>query len=66
MSWPHTKTNVPAEAGHEFFVEMCKPPLAKNKVVVTTNSVPCIVTPPLSGKLQELRPQENQNPQMLD
>ena len=50
MLWPHTKTLVPAEAGYEFFVETLKPPLAKQKVTVTTNSVPCIITPPLFGK----------------
>ena len=58
MLWPHTKTLVPAEAGYEFFVETLKPPLAKHKIAITTNSVPCIITPPLfvktkaSAKLQ--------------
>jgi len=55
MFWPHTKTLVPAEAGYEFFVEMSKLPFAEHKITFTTNSVPCIITPPLFGKRQKLR-----------
>lgn len=64
MSWPHTKTLVPAEAGYEIFIEMRKPPLAKHKAAVTTNSVSYIITPPLFGKLHEFCPPEEQNPQI--
>jgi len=66
MLWSHTKTLVPAEPGHEFFVETLKPPLAKHlysrycrcehKIAVTTNSVPCIITPPLFGKTTNIFP----------
>ncbi len=65
MLWPHTKTLIPTEAGYEFFAEMLKPPFANHTVAFTTNSVPYIITPPLSiKKLQDLCPQEDQNPQM--
>ena len=50
MLWPRTKTLVPAEEGYELSVEMLKSPLAKHKVAVTTNSVSCIITPPLFRK----------------
>ena len=53
MFWPHTKKLVPAEAGYEFFVEMPKLPFAEHKITFTTNSVPCIITPPLFGKRQK-------------
>jgi hypothetical protein len=55
MLWPYTKTLVPAEAGYEFFAEMLKPPLVKLKVAVTTNSVPCTITPPLLKKTKTRR-----------
>jgi hypothetical protein len=48
MFWPHTKTLIPTEAGNEFIVEMLTPPFAKHTVAFTTNSVPYIITPPLS------------------
>ena len=35
---------------------MLTPPFAKHTVAFTTNSVPCIITPPLFEKIQELRP----------
>ncbi len=50
MFWPHTKTLVPEDPGYELSVEMWKPPLANLKIAVTTNSVPCITTPPLFRK----------------
>ncbi len=37
---------------------MLTPPIAKQTVAFTTNSVPCIITPPLFSKIQELRPPE--------
>jgi len=49
--WPHTKTLVPIEAGYEFIDEMLTPPIAKHTVAFTNNSVFCIITPPLFGKL---------------
>ena len=58
MLWPHTKTLVPAEAGYEFIDEMLTPPIAKHTVAFTTNSMLCIITPPLFEKIQELRPPE--------
>jgi hypothetical protein len=66
MLWAHTKTLVPAEAGHEFFVETLKPPLAKHKIAFTTNSVPCTITPPLfvnhKGYIHQMT--NNQQPQL--
>ena len=56
--WPHTKKLVPTEAGYEFIDEILTPPIAKHTVAFTTNSVPCIITPPLFEKIQELRPPE--------
>ncbi len=48
--WPHTKTLVPTEPGYELSVEMCKPPLVKLKIAVTTDSMPCRITPPFIKK----------------
>ena len=61
MLWPHTKKLVPTEAGYEFIDEMLTPPIAKHTVAFTTNSVPCIITPPLFEKIQELRPPKELN-----
>jgi len=56
MLWPHTKTNIPSEAGFEIFVETWNLPPVNQQAFLTTNSVSCTITTPLFGKLQELRP----------
>jgi len=48
LCFGHIKTLIPAEAGYEFIVEMLTPPFAKHTVAFMTNSVPCIIAPPLS------------------
>ena len=55
MLWPHAKTLITKEAGYKFIVEMLTPPFAKHTAAFTTNSVPCIITPPLFVKRQKLR-----------
>jgi len=53
MLWPHTKTLIPTEAGHEFIFEMLTPPFAKYTVAFTISSVPYIITPPLFVKTKK-------------
>jgi len=53
----HTpKHPFPQRRDLNFSLKYEKLPLAKNKVAVTTNSVFCIITPPLFGKLYQLHP----------